>query len=514
MKPSNPTTPFAPHEIRKFITPLTLVLVVVFIAIIVRSFYSPDGISVSLLTFCILGIFYIVLNYLLFIRVLINQNLVGVINVIITVFGIGMLFQLLPQQYGNMTHLLIIFGLTALATVSGKLYGRLALLGVFIITLPYAWPTLTDVNNTLNYLSPLVASGGTIELVSLLHGVANQHIRRLETINKVSRQITQSLDTKETMELLDTTIREALDIDTFFIGIHEGTAIRLEYFYDENEYFNGMTIPFDGTLSGWVIKNQKELFLPDLRNKVEIDGISDIVIGQDRTSLSWLGVPLKAENINGLLVIASYSANAFDKADLELLKSLGQHVTIALDNTIRHAAVEKSAQLDSLTGVYNHGAFLKVLQQHAEESSQNKTGLSLIMLDIDEFKNYNDTYGHLVGDRVLQALSTAIKNNIKRSDAVGRWGGEEFAISLPHATGEQAIQVGIRIAQTLQVLKVEDRNKNLLPAPTLSQGIAVFNVDASEIYELIDQADRHLYKAKEDGGDRIEPNKSYWENRP
>ena len=135
------------------------------------------------------------------------------------------------------------------------------------------------------------------------------------------------------------------------------------------------------------------------------------------------------------------------------------------------------------------------------------------MLDIDFFKQYNDTYGHLVGDRILNMLCTAIKQHIKRSDAVGRWGGEEFIISLAGARGEQAIQVARRIGETLAALRVDDREGRTLPVPTVSQGIAVFPDEADEIYNLIDLADRRLYVAKERGRNQIEPKSGFWQGK-
>jgi len=234
-------------------------------------------------------------------------------------------------------------------------------------------------------------------------------------------------------------------------------------------------------------------------------------VGKEKASLAWIGVPLKASNIMGIMAMASYRPNAFDLGDLELLSSLAQHVTLALDNSVRHAQVEEQARLDSLTGVYNHGYFLKKLAEQAETSSHAGNPLSLIMLDIDFFKQYNDTYGHLIGDQILTSLCTIIKRHIKQADAVGRWGGEEFIISLPNATGEQAWQVAKRIGDSMAEIRMEDREHRTVPVPTISQGIAVFPPEAGEIFRLIDLADRRLYVAKERGRNQIEPNERHWE---
>jgi diguanylate cyclase (GGDEF)-like protein len=110
----------------------------------------------------------------------------------------------------------------------------------------------------------------------------------------------------------------------------------------------------------------------------------------------------------------------------------------------------------------------------------------------------------------LNCLCTAIQQNIKQTDAVGRWGGEEFVISLPGATGRQTIQIAKRINETMRELRVEDRDNRTVPIPTVSQGIAVYPVEADEIYRLIDIADKRLYVAKGRGRNQIEPGEDFW----
>jgi diguanylate cyclase (GGDEF)-like protein len=350
-----------------------------------------------------------------------------------------------------------------------------------------------------------------MEAIVRIKDTTQQHIHRLETINQLSRQIVLSLNPEQTLSLLNATIQDALEADTYFVGILRENEIQLDLFYDDGEYFSGLKLPLDGTLSGWVIKHQKELFLPDLRAEIELEGVRNYVIGKEKTNLAWMGVPLRAEHVTGIIALGSYQPNAFDSADLELLTNLAQHITIALDNTIRHALVEERARLDSLTDVYNHGYFLRKLAEQAQEISSKDSTLSLIMMDIDFFKQYNDKYGHLVGDRILKTLCTTIKYHIKQTDAVGRWGGEEFVISLPGARGEQALQVAERIRQTMAALHIEDREQRTIPVPTISQGIAIYPLEADEIYRLIDLADHRLYIAKERGRNQIEPDATHWE---
>jgi diguanylate cyclase (GGDEF)-like protein len=502
VKSTKQINPFAPLEARKFILPISIASIIILAGMSFSAIYSPIQTSSHIISFGLVGIFYVIIANLIMVRFNINKNSYGITTSLLTGFGMGYLCSLLPMSLSNIFHFLVIFSTTATATVFGRRYAYLSLLCIVAITLPTRIQDLRNMESILGYMMPIIVSIVVFEVIIRLKNTANQHIHRLETINKVSRQLMLSLDTKQTLALLDATIQGTLEADTFFIGILEEDKLNLELFYDDGEYFNQTRVPTTGTLSSWVINNQKELFLPDLRENVQLDGIDIFVVGKEKTSLSWIGVPLKAENITGILGLASYTVNAFDRADLELLINLGQHVTLALDNTIRHAQVEKQARLDSLTGVYNHGYFLKNL---AEQASASNKPLSLIMLDIDYFKQYNDSYGHLVGDRVLQSLCTAIQKNIKQSDSVGRWGGEEFVISLPGADLIQAAQIAKRISETLGSLRVEDREQNSIPIPTISQGIAVYPNEADEIYRLIDIADKRLYTAKERGRNQIEP---------
>jgi diguanylate cyclase (GGDEF)-like protein len=238
---------------------------------------------------------------------------------------------------------------------------------------------------------------------------------------------------------------------------------------------------------------------------VELPGVRLVLVGKHKTSLSWLGVPMRGGSVDGIISIGAYHPNAFDRADLELLMTLAQHAAQALDNTHQHEKVELRSQLDSLTGVYNHGNFLKLLQVQVDQCALEGRPLSLIMLDVDFFKQYNDTYGHLVGDEVLTTLSGAMRQHVKNTDAVGRWGGEEFVISLPNASASQARLIASRIRDTMATLTVRGPDQQLVPAPTVSQGIAVFPQEAPDLVQLIHLADQRLYVAKERGRNQIEP---------
>jgi diguanylate cyclase (GGDEF)-like protein len=511
MKSRRLLTAFSAHEVKRFIAPAILAIVLFLVVIAADGALVETGPNLWMISYGLVGIICAFLYTKVVTRSGFHRPNLSWSFSLMSGVTLGLLPYMLPSHLMDLFHILVMLGVIAVTIGSGRNHALVTLLTAFVIGLPGSLQQFAGLKTTLEYIAPFIISVIATETYTRIKNTTQQHIHRLETINRVSRQLMLSLDTTQVLSILNATILDTLEADSYFIGTLKGDNIRLDLMYDDGEFFNGAELPLEGTLSGWVIKNQKELFLPDLREDVQLEGVKVRVLGKEKASLAWIGVPLKASNITGIMAMASYRPNAFDLGDLELLSSLAQHVTLALDNSVRHAQVEEQARLDGLTGVYNHGYFLKKLAEQAETSSTGSP-LSLIMLDIDYFKQYNDTYGHLVGDQILTSLCTIIKQHIKQADAVGRWGGEEFIISLPNATGEQARQVAKRIGDSMAHLHVEDREQRTIPVPTVSQGIAVFPMEVGEIYRLIDLADRRLYVAKERGRNQIEPNEGHGEN--
>ena len=267
-----------------------------------------------------------------------------------------------------------------------------------------------------------------------------------------------------------------------------------------------MDINLKDTLAGRVVQSRKSLLIRDLAAERKQRNLPYIIVGRPQASRSWMGTPLEINGSTaGLIGVASYQKNTFDSGDLELLENIAQQAALAIDNAEHHAEVETRSQHDSLTSVLNHNAFLARYEQQVRDSVTHKHPLSIIMLDIDYFKAYNTSYGHLTGDEVLTNLCHVIRRNVKKTDLIGRWGGEEFAISLPNANGPQAFRVAERIRTMLESSTIKDLNGRLIPAPTISQGIAVLSKEEQDFMQLVDLADRRLYIAKERGRNEIEP---------
>jgi len=349
-----------------------------------------------------------------------------------------------------------------------------------------------------------------VETFERLYASNQKRVVRLQAINDFARHVSISLDVQEVADLVGKAIREALQADTYFLGLVEDELLNLQMIFDDGEFYPPQSMPLEGSLSGWVIRNEESLFIADLRKDVELEGVKVVLMGKNKTSLCWMGVHLHARHINGIIAVASYKPNDFNRTDLELLENLAQQAALVLDNAYHHAEVEAQSRLDSLTGVYNHGNIVKILNDEAQSCTLKAVPLSLIMLDVDYFKQYNDNYGHIVGDQVLTVLTQAIRKHIKSSDSVGRWGGEEFTIVLPGTTGLQAQLVAGRVQETVSSLTLHDRGGKCLPFPTVSQGVAVFPAEANDVFKLIDLADQRLYVAKERGRNQIEPKVGSW----
>jgi diguanylate cyclase (GGDEF)-like protein len=407
--------------------------------------------------------------------------------------------------------ILMVIGSISSSLVSERPPAYFLVVSATLITLMIRFEHIGAPSQWVRYISLALVASISIETIQQLKQLSHRHINRLEIVNEFSRQIASTLNMQQVTALLNAALQNALEADTYYVGRVEADEIFLHLFYDEGEFFSGVSVKLEGTLSGWVVRNHRPLFLPDLRHEVILEGVKTVIIGKQKTSLSWMGVPMQGEFTNGVIAIASYRPNAFSRADMELLSNMAQRAALALDNAFRHAVVEEQTHIDSLTGVYNHGYFIKVLKEQAADALERHQDLSLIMLDVDYFKQYNDRYGHLAGDEILTKLCETIRAHVKRKDAVGRWGGEEFAISLPNTTGAQALQVANRIRETMARTSLKKFDEESIPSPTVSQGIAEFPSEAREIFKLIDLADNRLYTAKERGRDQIEPDEKHWE---
>jgi len=200
----------------------------------------------------------------------------------------------------------------------------------------------------------------------------------------------------------------------------------------------------------------------------------------------------------GILALGKkQQGNIYSHEDIELVVSMASQASILIENARLYAQATIRANTDGLTGLYNHRHFHERLEQEIARGSRFGSLFSLIMLDIDLFKAYNDIYGHLAGDDVLRRIGRYIESSIRSIDLAFRYGGEEFAIILP----ETSIEAGTRVAERIRKT-IESKTSSRAMPITVSLGIASWPADGVMKEEIIARADAALYRAKQAGRNR------------
>lgn len=228
-----------------------------------------------------------------------------------------------------------------------------------------------------------------------------------------------------------------------------------------------------------------------------------MVMDPHATLKSYLTLPLAVEEeIIGCISLNSDQPNAFDAQDLQFFSVIGYQMAATLKHFQRLSSVKTMATYDTLTNLYNRRYFDERLIVEAQKAFYSGSSLSLVMIDIDDFKKVNDTFGHTEGDKVLQEIASLLKVSVRKKDTVARYGGEEFILILPESGLEETTMIAERIRQLVEktVFDVKQAHINL----TVSLGIANFpnhNPRAKE--DLVKMADQALYDAKRGGRNRV-----------
>jgi len=219
---------------------------------------------------------------------------------------------------------------------------------------------------------------------------------------------------------------------------------------------------------------------------------------------SFVSVPLTIHDRKiGVLNIADkVGGDVFDEADLKLLQTIASQACVALELSELHQKSEDLRRLsvtDPLTELYNRRYFQDRLTEEIQRAKRHSQSLCLIMLDIDNFKGYNDAHGHLVGDEALRVIAMILKNSVRSIDVVARYGGEEFAVILPMTEIAAARDIAERIRSGVASRFFPDRSTTLEAKLSASLGIACFPGDSESLFELISNSDKALYLAKVSG---------------
>ncbi len=329
--------------------------------------------------------------------------------------------------------------------------------------------------------------------------------KNLETLLSITNSISASLDPNE---VLDNIVGKVADV----IG---ATRCSIVLFAKNDDGYvlvtndNPSMKDFKLNLAKYpeikkVIETKSPLAIDDIQRHPVLSSVRGLI--KDLSELSLLIVPIVFyDNVLGTLLLrAKRRLNGFSQKEIDFCRIVANTSFHAIRNAklFEKVSLEKDqlrelAVRDHLTSLYNHNFFYSRLEEEFERSVRYETPLSLIMMDIDDFKHINDTYGHRMGDMVLRELANTIKNGVRKSDIVARYGGEEFSVILPHTVLDGAMGEAERLRRLVERQKYKGLDNEKI---TMSIGVASYpNKHSSNSGDLVNHADDALYKAKWSG---------------
>ena len=312
------------------------------------------------------------------------------------------------------------------------------------------------------------------------------------TLFELSQDLGNSLSLDETLSLVAMRLRKLVPYDSIVAYVRKGDLLVPEFVNGDNfRLFSSLTIPVGTGLCGWVAQNARPIlngnpavesgFAHDPKNPTE--------------PRSALAVPL--EGVTGLVgVLALYQAkaDAFTGDHLRVLQVITSKVALFIDNALKYREAESSATIDYLTGMANARALSMFLEQELARCKREKTSVAVMVCDLNGFKEINDSYGHLAGDKVLKIFANLMREACRDSDYTARMGGDEFVIIAPNmppaSVGERAMLLSAMAQKAGRAVC----GKDFL---SLSVGAAFYPQDGQESEQLLAEADRKMYAAKE-----------------
>ncbi|MBD3272714.1 MAG: diguanylate cyclase, partial [Elusimicrobia bacterium] len=319
------------------------------------------------------------------------------------------------------------------------------------------------------------------------------HIRMLIAASEVSSALIGELRLAQTLHLVVQTIIKNLGFD----------RVRLYLVDKDHAVLQGEVC---GDLHGRIHDLSHETIpLRKGHHKltdIVLGGSGDLIIDKYREIIAHVPLKVKNETIGLLVADNLLSRHKISSMEVKTLSSFVGHIGMAVQNARLFREVEQLSITDGLTKLYIYRYFKKRLSDEIYRAERFNNTITLIMLDIDLFKTFNDQYGHLVGDVVLVEVANKIRESIRKIDFPARYGGDEFIIFLPHASEDIASQVAVRIFNSIQECRIEIEDTEQL-AISVSMGVAAYPTDAKNVEDLIKKADEALYYSKTHGRNRL-----------
>jgi diguanylate cyclase (GGDEF)-like protein/putative nucleotidyltransferase with HDIG domain len=314
--------------------------------------------------------------------------------------------------------------------------------------------------------------------------------REFQLLIEVTNDLGNSLSLDETLALLAVRVNRIVEHDAIGIYLIQDGKLIPRYVKGESfRLLSSLEIPVGHGLSGWVAEND----LPILNGNpaVESGYLNDPRLVTPLRSA--VAVPLRSKDrIVGVLTLYSLQSAAFTADHRRILLAVAPKAGYAIENSLRFEMATNAADTDELTGLVNARYLFSHLQQEVSRNSRSDDSFAVILMDLDGFKNANDQYGHLAGNRILQAVAAGLRRNCRAGDVVARLGGDEFVVVLPEA-GRRVDATLARMEDTIRTLAIE---ANCAAAVAFSAGVSRYPEDGTDAETLLEKADERMYEAK------------------
>lgn len=333
-----------------------------------------------------------------------------------------------------------------------------------------------------------------------------QLVKNLSLIYEIGQEVNSIIDLEKLYTKITETLKKYLRMNEFAILVfddrREELHVRAADGFADADAVMRTTFSKGEGITGLVAETGKKIYVKDT-NKEE--RFLHYKCEKPSETSSFLSIPLvyKGE-ILGVINFAKRGAGSLSYQDVRMMTLVAAQVAIAIANAKLYTRMRELSIKDELTDINNRRHFQQMLQMEWKRAVRFARNLSLIMIDVDHFKQYNDMFGHLQGDKVLKLIGGILKRNLREVDTVARFGGEEFVLLLPDTDKRGAMAVAEKVRILVESHHfVTDEYQATRPV-TISAGIACHPEDVEEIDDLIDRADIALYRAKEHGRNRIE----------
>jgi diguanylate cyclase (GGDEF)-like protein/putative nucleotidyltransferase with HDIG domain len=311
--------------------------------------------------------------------------------------------------------------------------------------------------------------------------------REVFALHEIAQTIGSSLNLNDTVTLVSNKLRAIVPFDTciiFVVDEKSGKAAAAHVAGENTDVFSRRRMNVGDGITGWVIANARSMCnaSPDL----------DLVGVAEEVSKSYRGVLvsplLREDGAFGAITLYSKTRTSYSTEHVRLLESVCQHASSALNNALTFEKTKESALIDPLTELPNARGFYMMLEQRiAEGQRMGRESLAVVSMDVDDFKEINNQYGHAIGDRVLASVAGVIRKELRQMDILTRYAGDEFVAIMPMASSSMAVMVGERIRNAVEGQKFSVRTGKVVQVG-LSMGVACFPEDGETTEELLTAA--------------------------